>query len=41
MCKLAVGILGMKAAVALVHHVGFYKYAATILNRLDAKVPDT
>ena len=37
----AVETLGRKAAVALVHYVGFYKYVATILNGFDAKVPDS
>jgi hypothetical protein len=36
----AVKVLGLEAAKAVVHYVGFYKYISTILNGFDAKLPD-
>ena len=35
----AVDCLGTAGALALVHHVGFSRYSATVLNGLDAQVP--
>ena len=35
----AVDQLGTDGALSLVHHVGFHKYLATVLNGFDAQVP--
>lgn len=36
----AVGVLGKEGAVALVHFVGYYSYAAVFLNGFDVPLPE-